>query len=343
MKNNLVGIIIPYFGTLPNYFNLWMESLKYNSNIDVIFLTDISKPNQIPENLIWMNTSFEDIKKRAQHIVDFKISLSRPYKLTDFRPAYGEMFTDYLKKYDWWGFGDIDTIWGNLKPIINNANLEKFDKILSLGHLTLLKNNEKNNNLYKIKLKHLWNYRDAFSTDYSYHFDEGGGFSFIAKEKLSNIYDEFPGNMSFADLDPNIPNFSLAYSQNKNPYIFTWKDGILKGYWVEKNKVFVREFTYVHLQKRHMQICLQDKDLGKFAIVPNKFIPLRRAIINAEVVKKYNDINNFVIDKKEKCIQEKTHISKFDFSNIKRVILQKVKKIPINGNEVYFNFQDPKY
>lgn len=340
MKNNLVGIIIPYFGTLPNYFNLWMESLKYNSNIDVIFLTDISKPNQIPENLIWMNTSFEDIKKRAQHIVDFKISLSRPYKLTDFKPAYGKIFADYLKKYDWWGFGDIDTIWGNLKPIINDNNLNKFDKILSLGHLTLLKNNEENNSLYKIKLKHLWNYRDAFSTGYSYHFDEGGGLSFIAKKKLLNIYDEFPGNMSFADLDPNIPNFSLAYSQNKDPYIFTWENGILKGYWIEENKVFSKEFTYVHLQKRSMQMCLQNNDFKNFAIIPNKFIPLREVIINTEMIRRYNSINNCTIDKHT---QRKININKFNFSNIKRVILQKTKKIPVNGNEVYFNFQKPRY
>lgn len=335
--NNSVGIVIPYFGTLPNYFNLWMESLKYNSQIDVLFFTDIPKPNKIPKNLVWINTSFENVKKRAQSIVNFRISLLKPYKLTDFKPAYGEMFADYLKNYDWWGYGDIDTIWGDLRKIINDTNLKKFDKILSLGHLTLLKNNKKNNSLYKIKLKHLWNYQEAFSTEYSYHFDEGGGFSFIAKKSLLNIYDEFPKNMSFADLNPNTPNFNLAYSERKNPYIFTWENGILKGYWVEKNRVFSKEFTYIHLQKRNMQICLENNDLKHFAIIPNKFIPLQKVIINAEMIRKYNS------SKKNKYTREKLHINKFRYSKVKRIILQKIKKIPINGNEVYFNFQNPKY
>ena len=29
-------IIIPYFGEFPNYFDLWMKSVKYNSDIDFL-------------------------------------------------------------------------------------------------------------------------------------------------------------------------------------------------------------------------------------------------------------------------------------------------------------------
>lgn len=338
MKNS-VAVVIPYFGKLPNYFNLWMNSVKYNSDIDVIFLTDISEPKQIPSNLIWKNISFNDVKKRAQKLVDFNISLPDPYKLTDFKPAYGEMFADYLRQYDWWGFGDIDTIWGNLNPILEQINSKMFDKVLSLGHLTFLKNSKKINSLYKIKAKHFWNYKNAFSTKKCLHFDEGGGFSFIAKAEKYRVYDEAPSNMNFADIIPNYSGFLLAYSNYKKPYIFSWTDGVLKGYWVANNKIFSKEFTYLHLQKRNMKLSINNGDINNYLIIPNEFIPFEKEKLKVQFVMQYNDLNYY----NTKISVKNRILNRIKLSNIKYSILQKLKRIPINGNEVYFGVQKPKY
>ncbi|MFR0496449.1 DUF6625 family protein [Limosilactobacillus reuteri subsp. suis] len=336
---NLIGIIIPYFGHLPNYFDLWLESVKYNSDINVIFLTDIKKPKKIPTNLIWENISFNEVKKRAQKLVSFNISLSRPYKLTDFRPAYGQMFSDYLENYDWWGFGDVDTIWGNLDPIIEKVKSNKFDKVLSLGHLTLLKNSKKINSLYRIKEKNLWNYKEVFSNNNSYHFDEGGGLSFIARAENCQIYDERPDNMSFADVNPNYQGFTLAYSSEKDPYIFRWKNGNLQGYYVMNNRVFSKDFTYVHLQKRSMKLSIHNGDTNDYLIVPNAFIPFEIGKINAQFIKHCNILKPYFV--KRSVV---TRIfNRVKFSNIRYLVMQKVKKIPVNGNEVYFKTEKPKY
>ena len=44
-----------------------------------------------------------------------QVTLDRPYKLCDFKPAYGFIFGEYLKEYDYWGHCDIDIVWGDLR------------------------------------------------------------------------------------------------------------------------------------------------------------------------------------------------------------------------------------
>ena len=55
------------------------------------------------------NISFDD--KTYQATVT--MTIEDAYKLTDFKPAYGEIFQDYIIQYDFWGFTDIDLIYGD--------------------------------------------------------------------------------------------------------------------------------------------------------------------------------------------------------------------------------------
>lgn len=143
-----IAFIVPYFGKLPNYFKFWNQSTKANKNVEIFFFTDIEEPENIGDNFHWVKMTFEEVRQRAQKLVDFKISLNEPYKLVDFKPAYGAMFGDYIKDYSYWAFGDIDTIWGDLNIILDRVN-EGYDKLLDLGHLTIIKNNDQMNYLWK--------------------------------------------------------------------------------------------------------------------------------------------------------------------------------------------------
>ena len=341
MKNQAV-IIIPYFGKFPNYFKLWLKSVEKNPMIDVMLFTNNSKPIHCPKNVKWINMTFKDVQKRAQKLVDFSIKLNRPYKLCDYRPAYGLIFKDYLNEYAWWGWGDIDTIWGNLRIIINDKNLAKYDKLLDLGHLTLLKNNDYMNNLWRKIVKGAWTYNDCFKSDLPFHFDEGGGMSFIAQKSKCRVYSEPAGKMSFADIIPNNRYFELAYDQGdgKLAHIFTWKDGILKGYWIKNNEIHSREFSYIHLQKRKMIIdnSLHDINQG-LLIIPNIFLPLTNEKINKSLFKKV------VIPDDKRSTNKHLFINRvithFRFSKFKRE--GRNRRIPLNGNEVYFKVEKPKY
>lgn len=40
-KMNKIAIIIPYFGSLPNYYDVWKKSVIKNETIDFYLVTDI--------------------------------------------------------------------------------------------------------------------------------------------------------------------------------------------------------------------------------------------------------------------------------------------------------------
>ena len=70
------------------------------------------------------------------------------------KPAYGEIFKEDIKIYDFWGFADLDIIWGSIESFIDDNKLNRFDILTSrekniAGHFTLLRNTNKINKLYK--------------------------------------------------------------------------------------------------------------------------------------------------------------------------------------------------
>ena len=79
----------------------------------------------------------------------FEISLNSPYKLCDFRPAYGDIFQEELQDYDFWGYCDTDLIFGDICKYLTTNILKEYDKIFEYGHLTIFKNNNRMRNLYK--------------------------------------------------------------------------------------------------------------------------------------------------------------------------------------------------
>ena len=92
--------ICPYFGAFPNYFNLTLNSIKYNPTIDWLIITDITKQYDYPNNVKIINMKFEELQKKVQSCFNFKINLNAPFKMCDFRPAYGIIFKEYLNKLE---------------------------------------------------------------------------------------------------------------------------------------------------------------------------------------------------------------------------------------------------
>lgn len=141
MKNK-VAIIVPYFGVLPNYFDLWLESARYNKDFDFLIYTDSADDfllKKIP-NIYIKKIEFVEFADRIRRLFKFAISLESPYKLCDYRPAYGAALREDLIKYDFWGYCDVDLIFGDLKIFITDDILDRNDRIYNLGHFTLFRN-----------------------------------------------------------------------------------------------------------------------------------------------------------------------------------------------------------
>ena len=335
--SNRVCLIIPYFGKLPNYFNLWMLSASYNTNIDFLIFSDNPEPQNLPNNIYWKKTTLDSIRKKASSLVDFTINLEKPYKLCDYRPAYGVIFKDYINSYEWWGFCDLDVILGDLSRYITDEKLDNYEKILELGPLTFMKNTERINNLWKLKSKNCWSYKQAFKYDKSFHFDEGGGLSFIALNNGVRTYSEIPTEMSFADIDPFMNGFRLSYVNKEEYFIFLWKDGKLFGYYFDKDSDVVRkkEYTYLHLQKRRMIFKdeVGDFESKGFIISPNSFSLNHNCNITSSDILQTIYYPGNKNNKKSLINRIKNvHLGCY----IRCKIIQKINNIPFLGNEEYF-------
>ncbi len=183
MKN---AIIICWFGYLPKYFAFFLNSCKINTDYDFLIFTD-QKIEVQEENIIIIEKTISEINKLFSNKLKMNINIKQPYKLCDFRPAYGKIFEEYLVKYRFWGHCDIDQIFGKINSFITKEILNKYERINHNGHLSLYKNCDKMNNLYTQKGSP-FSFKEVFSSDYNYAFDEYSGINLIAAATISKKY-----------------------------------------------------------------------------------------------------------------------------------------------------------
>ena len=167
-------MVMPYFGRWPEWFDFFLQSCESNATVDWLFYTDCAIPERCPQNTEFVNASLADFNKMASQKLGLPIDVKDPYKLCDFRPAYGVIFEDHLKGYDFWGWGDVDMIYGNIRKFFTGGILSNYDVITTnrtflSGPFTILKNN---------RLKYLYQeipeHKKVFLSEIYLGFDESG-------------------------------------------------------------------------------------------------------------------------------------------------------------------------
>lgn len=258
-------LIIPYFGKIPDYFNLWLKSAEKNPDFTFFIYTDLDFKVREDSNVKIKYTTFDDLKDRIKNLFGKKSKIKSPYKLCDYKPAYGLIFEDDIKEFDFWGFCDIDIILGNLNHFITEDIFENYDKIFFHGHFSLFRNCEKMNKLFLKKYKNVCDYEYAFTTNYICHFDESGTVTYASKiEKNINMFFEW----TFYDVPCMVYEF-VTISDN-NERVLEWNNGLLNIF--EKDGK-IKEIMYVHLQKRKMHGWnMIPDDSNRFLILRTKFI-----------------------------------------------------------------------
>lgn len=270
--------ILPYFGKFPEYFPLYLFSCGWNKDFEWLIITDDRTCYQYPDNVHVIYMTFHQLYELIQSKFDFQISLDRPHKLCDYRPAYGYIFRDYIKKYDFWGHCDPDCIWGDLKQFVTPDLLMKYDKIFTHGHLTLYRNTCENNMRFTLPCRgESEYYKKVFSLPESFIFDE----QYI--KSINNIFEDnhfllWTQNV-VADISPYHTNFRLdIYNHGKKEYesevvrkqIFFWDKGHLKRVYLSNKMQVTEEFAYIHLQKRKMKSVELESRIS-FLITPGGF------------------------------------------------------------------------
>ncbi|MCD8028374.1 MAG: hypothetical protein LUF02_06875, partial [Erysipelotrichaceae bacterium] len=279
---NICCFIIPYFGKLPNTMPVFLKTVKMNEDYNWIIFTDDQTVYDYPDNLKLIYISFNDFKNKISKCFDFEIQLSNPKKLCDFKPAYGYIFKDYLTEFSFWGYCDLDQYFGDLSKFIPLDYLEKYDKIFSLGHMTIYRNTEYINTIF---LKEYSNDNIDFS------------FKEVASNINNVIFDEWPYDKANINLMSEHANLRIDYSYpmfdvgphrsyflgstfdainrswgitgNKNNLIL-WDNGKIYACYMCEKILHKEEVIYVHVQKRKLNILNFSSDVNTFLIYPNK-------------------------------------------------------------------------
>lgn len=248
--------ILPHFGKLPNYFPLYLTSCKYCTDFDWLIFTDDHTSYMYPENVKVIYMSFQDIKDLIQSKFGFEISLENPYKLCDFRPAFGFVFHDYIVDYKFWGHADPDCIWGNLNIYLSDNLLYSYNKLFLLGHLTLYKNTDVNNKMFMRNLCDHERYKEVMGSPSSMYFDEAkynGSINDIYIAYNEPIYED----KNRADICPIIHAMrTVLYESPKSEVLiepfrfqyFEWNRGVLNkvSFSLKRGRV-IEECSYLHL------------------------------------------------------------------------------------------------
>jgi len=172
---NLVSIafIIYWHGDYPWYFPYFLRSCRYNPTIDFLIFKDNKSKLELPANVKIIPYSLEQFKSEASKALGFEIAIESGYKICDFRPAFGSIFYNIIKDYDFWGYCDIDVIFGNIRAFMTDELLNEYD-IISARHdyLTGCFSLFRNNSTIRDLFKQSKDYRKVFTDSRNFFFDE---------------------------------------------------------------------------------------------------------------------------------------------------------------------------
>ena len=125
------------------------------------------------------------------------------------------MFDKFTKGYDFWGYCDLDVIFGNLRDFFTDEKLEKFDKIYDAGHLSIYRNSNEvkkafmGNETYKVP------YKDIFNHKYNCIFDEYYGNN-AGIDKFANFLRTFV-DLEIPHIQFNVVRKEDLLAAKKNP------------------------------------------------------------------------------------------------------------------------------
>lgn len=261
--------ILPYFGRFNNYFPLFLRSCAENPTFHWLIFTDDDRPFHYPQNVKVVPMTFTQFKSLASNKLKFAPALPSPYKLCDMKPAYGFLFEDYIRNYEYWGHCDCDVVFGNLSTMVTPALQRGYDKLFSMGHMVIYRNTAENNRRFMHDYQGQPIYRKAFTTDRIYVFDEDGNPQ--KNPERNNVHSIFLAEHCAVDTDDPSLNFSTTsdrfitttYITETNKWIYDkrpmrcfWDNSrIINLVWNEsRHEIDLKEYPYVHLQSRRMRI-----------------------------------------------------------------------------------------
>ncbi|WP_300081588.1 DUF6625 family protein [uncultured Thomasclavelia sp.] len=308
---NYICVIIPYFGKFKPSINLFLNSCIKNKEIDWYIFTDNYAPKSISltKNIKWIKIDLSTVKKLAKKNLGHDICLERPYKLCDLKPFYGLIFKEYIQNYQYWGYGDLDVVYGRLFYYLNLIEYYRYDKVNWMGHLCFLKNNADCNYLAFHDTPDTVSGLEVLKIKENIGFDERDfNKKLLSKElKMYNFnwgadIDIFYQRMRCVDLktvhcllDTGEVNYA---PKNYRKQIFALVDGKVFQIYLKAGQVCTQEFAYIHFRKES-PILFDDYDRQTYLFTRKGFVPCNQSDLSNyykvnDLIEQYNHYGGFL-------------------------------------------------
>jgi hypothetical protein len=136
-------MLCPWFGPLPEWMPLYQENVRRSIDNSYEFL---------------IFTDLEQFKERVRETLGIRCPIEPGTgKIHDYRAAFGVIFAEEIKGYDFWGHTDFDCVYGRVERWLTDEVLDGLDIWSNhwsyiCGPWTLYRNTDAVNKLF---LKHL--------------------------------------------------------------------------------------------------------------------------------------------------------------------------------------------
>ncbi len=132
MEKKIVLIQL-WLGKIPDYFWYHYKTTKNLKNIDFLFVTD-QDITLDALNYKVIKTNVDTVVDRVSDLLGTKIQLKSNKKTCDLKASLGDIFSEHIMDYNYFGCYDIDTLFGDVEKYVY-PHIDEYD-IISVGHET---------------------------------------------------------------------------------------------------------------------------------------------------------------------------------------------------------------
>lgn len=251
MTRPRIRFLIPYFGRWPFWMPFFLQTCRFNPDVEWLFFTDCGTPEGAPNNVSFRPITFADYCKQVSARLGINFHPHSPYKLCDLKPALGYVHENELAGADFWGFSDIDLVYGDLRAYFSAERLARFDLLSTherrvSGHLCLMRNTARMREAFMS----VPGWQESLSSSEHNAFDEGAFSRLFIRNKnwpvlLRRIVDAFnPWRRCSEFVEAySTPNGRVPWVDGSLdfPQLWIWRQGRLFN-----DRDGHRQFPYFH-------------------------------------------------------------------------------------------------
>lgn len=123
-------VFIVFFGPLPPWLPLTLQSMAANRNVSFVLITDAPPPTLLPPNLHVERIAFSAMQAKLRAHLSrshplsagpASVNYSFTYKANDIKPLAADLYPHLAAGHEWWAWADLDVIFGDLLFFLDAA------------------------------------------------------------------------------------------------------------------------------------------------------------------------------------------------------------------------------